>query len=89
MKKRLLLAWVLALCALPSLLFAQTPASPPASSVDEKSQQIIDHAIEVAGGQKYVGVQTAIGKGFYTSFKDGMSQLPARFLDYIAYRGWN
>ena len=66
-----------------SVVFAQTPASTP--SVDEKSQQIIDHAIEVLGGQKYVRVQTAIGKGFYTSFKDGMSQLPARFLDYIAY----
>jgi hypothetical protein len=67
-----------------SLLFAQTPA-PPQASVDEKSQQIIDHAIEVVGGRKYVGVQTVIGKGFYTSFKDGISQLPARFLDYIAY----
>jgi hypothetical protein len=66
-----------------SLLFAQTPA--PTTSVDEKSQQIIDHAIEVVGGRKYVGVQTVIGKGFYTAFKDGISQLPARFLDYIAY----
>ena len=30
-------------------------------------------------------MQTVIGKGFYTTFKDGMSQIPARFLDYIAY----
>jgi len=67
-----------------SLLVAQTPA-PPATSVDEKSQQIIDHAVEVLGGQKYLGVQTVIGKGFYTIFKDGVSQLPARFLDYISY----
>src|ERR1044072_6379918 len=66
-----------------SLLFAQSPA--PTTSVDEKSQQIIDHAIETLGGQKYLGVQTVIGKGFYTSFKDGVSQIPARFLDYIAY----
>src|SRR5690349_24794472 len=64
-----------------SLLFAQSPTT----SVDEKSQQIIDHAIETLGGQKYLGVQTVIGKGFYTSFKDGISQLPARFLDYIEY----
>src|ERR1700741_2896287 len=68
-----------------SLLLAQNPAPPPAPSIDEKSQQIIDHAIEVLGGQKYVGVQTVIGKGFYTIFKDGVSQLPARFLDYISY----
>jgi hypothetical protein len=67
-----------------SLFFAQTPASSPAS-VDEKSQQIIDHAIEAVGGQKYLGLQTVTGKGFYTTFKDGISQLPARFLDYISY----
>jgi len=66
-----------------SLLFVQTPA--PSVSVDEKSQQIIDRAITTLGGPKYLGVQTAIGKGFFTSFKDGMSQLPARFLDYIQY----
>src|SRR5215510_12973264 len=66
-----------------SLLFAQNPA--PQTSVDEKSQQIIDRAIESLGGQKYLGVQTVIGKGFFTAFKDGMSQLPARFLDYIEY----
>jgi hypothetical protein len=66
-----------------SLVFAQSPA--PTTSVDEKSQQVIDHAIEVLGGKKYLGVQTVIGKGFYTAFKDGITQLPARFLDYIAY----
>ncbi|HEX3251603.1 MAG TPA: hypothetical protein VHS05_19360 [Pyrinomonadaceae bacterium] len=66
-----------------SLLFVQTPA--PAVSVDEKSQQIIDRAITTLGGPKYLSVQNVIGKGFFTSFKDGMSQLPARFLDYIQY----
>jgi hypothetical protein len=66
-----------------SLMFAQTPAH--SATVDEKSQQIIDRAIETLGGQKYLGVRTVIGKGFYTSFKDGMSQIPARFLDYLEY----
>jgi len=66
-----------------SLLMAQTPA--PSTSVDQKSQEIIDRAIETLGGQKYLGVQTVIGKGFYTTFKDGISQIPARFLDYLAY----
>src|SRR6476659_1778843 len=66
-----------------SLLFTQAPA--PQTSVDEKSQQIIDHAVEALGGQKYLGVQTVVGKGFYTSFKDGISQIPARFVDYIAF----
>jgi len=63
-----------------SLLLAQTPAS-----IDNKSQQVIDHAIEALGGANYLNVQTVTAKGFYTTFRDGMSQLPARFLDYIAY----
>ena len=66
-----------------SLLFAQSPA--PQTSVDEKSQQIIDRAITTLGGPKYLGVQTVIGKGFFTTFRVGVSQLPARFLDYIRY----
>jgi outer membrane lipoprotein-sorting protein len=66
-----------------SLLFVQTPA--PAPSVDEKSQQIMDNAIQAMGGQKYLNVLTVTGKGFYTTYHEGMSQLPARFLDYLAY----
>jgi len=66
-----------------SLLFAQTPA--PEVSVDGKSQPIIDRAIATLGGPKYLGVQTVTGKGFFTTFKEGVSQLPARFLDYIQY----
>jgi outer membrane lipoprotein-sorting protein len=64
---------------------AQTPGSSPSASVDEKSQKIIDRAIEVVGGQTYLNVQTVIGKGFYSDFKDGVPQVPVRFLDYIAY----
>jgi hypothetical protein len=68
-----------------SIFFAQTPAPATSASIDEKSQQIIDRAIEVLGGQKYLSVQTVIGKGFYTNYRDGVTQLPARFLDYIVY----
>ena len=66
-----------------SLIFAQSPA--PDVSVDEKSQQIIDRVVTTLGGTKYLRVQTVTGKGFFTSFRDGVSQLPARFLDYIYY----
>lgn len=70
-----------------SLFLAQTPAPAASASptVDEKSQEIIDRAVAALGGQKYLNVQTVIGKGFYTTYKDGMSQIPARFLDYISY----
>jgi hypothetical protein len=63
--------------------FAQTTT--PELSVDQKSQQIIDKAVEVLGGQAYLNVNTIIGKGFYTSYAQGMSQIPAKFLDYIVY----
>ena len=69
---------VFLLSALP-IAKAQTPA------VDEKSQKIIDRAIEVLGGQAYLNVQTVIGKGFYSDFKDGAPQVPVRFIDYLAY----
>ena len=37
------------------------------------------------GGQSYLNVQTVTGRGFYTPFSQGLSQLPSRFIDYIAY----
>jgi len=37
------------------------------------------------GGPKYLNIQTVTGKGFYTSYRDGISQIPAKFLDYISY----
>jgi len=60
-------------------------ANMPAGSADEKSTQIINHAIEVLGGPAYLNVKTVVGRGFFTSFQDGISQIPARFLDYISY----
>ena len=70
---------------------AQTPSSSPGPSpsapaaIDEKSPKIIDRAIEVLGGQAYLNVQTVVGKGFYSEFKENVPQVPVRFLDYVAY----
>jgi hypothetical protein len=55
------------------------------STVDEKSQQIIDKAIAALGGNSYLNVNTVIGRGFYSTFSQGAPQVPAKFLDYIAY----
>jgi hypothetical protein len=86
---RLVLVAVLAISSAPTV-FGQTPTPTPSAntntgSADEKSTQIINHAVEVIGGPAYLNVKTVVGRGFYTSFKDGISQLPARFLDYLAY----
>lgn len=76
----------LLVCCLPLILGAQTkvPAAQPTSS-DPKSEAIVNRAIEVLGGSTYLNVKTIVGRGFFTSFHEGISQLPARFLDYISY----
>ena len=55
------------------------------ASVDEKSQLIIDKAIAAVGGASYLNVTTVTGHGFYSSFSQGAPQIPAKFVDYIAY----
>jgi len=70
---------------LPRAVNSQTVTPKPDSTADEKSEQIIKHAIEVLGGVNYLNVRTIVGRGFFTSYHEGISQLPARFLDYISY----
>jgi hypothetical protein len=59
--------------------------APPTTATTEKAEAIIKRAIEVLGGSAYLNVQSVVGRGFYTAYQDGMSQLPTRFLDYIVY----
>ena len=56
-----------------------------ATAPTEKAEEIIKRAIEVLGGSAYLNVQNVVGRGFYTAYQDGVTQLPTRFLDYIAY----
>ena len=74
------------LCALPASVSAQEePPRNVAATQDPKAEDIVTRAVEVLGGSNYLNVKTVIGRGFYTTFHDGVSQLPSRFLDYIAY----
>jgi len=73
-------------CLLPISLAAQTPTNtPPAAPPDQKAEAIVARGVEVLGGSSYLNVKTVVGRGFFTTFKDGMSQIPAKFLDYIVY----
>jgi hypothetical protein len=82
----LFLLLILIGCLLPARLTAQTnTAAPLPTGPDAKAEAIVNRAIEVLGGNSYLNVKTVVGRGFFTSFKDGISQIPARFLDYIAY----
>ena len=71
----------------PSSSPAPSPSAPAtgAASIDEKSQAIINKAIEVVGGQTYLNVQTVTGRGFYSEFKENVPQLPLKFVDYLVY----
>lgn len=73
-------------CLLPARLAAQTTTKAPApTSPDAKAEAVVARAIEVLGGNSYLNVKTVVGRGFFTAFHEGISQIPARFLDYIAY----
>jgi len=84
---RSIVALLIVMLSLVSAVSAQTQttASAPENPIDEKSQQIIDKAIEVLGGQAYLNVKSIVGKGFFSPFHEGASMPPARFLDYIVY----
>jgi hypothetical protein len=61
---------------------AGAPAVQPAN---EKAETIIKGAIAAIGGDTYLNVRTVVGRGFYTTYQDGVSLVPTRFLDYIAF----
>jgi hypothetical protein len=61
---------------------AQTTKTQPA---DDKAEKIVQRAIEAVGGDRYLEVKTVRGRGFFTDYKDGVSGIPMRFVDYISY----
>jgi len=63
----------------------QDPAPTPSPDNTAKIAAILSRAVEVLGGSAYLNVKTVVGRGFFTSFHDGLPQNPARFVDYISY----
>lgn len=63
----------------------QATAPKPSPEDTAKAEAVVNRAIEVLGGNAFLNVKTVVGRGFYTTFNDGISQIPARFLDYISY----
>jgi len=85
-----LFLFLLVLCSasvLPARIYAQgdDPAKKIAATPDPKAEAILARAVEALGGSNYLNLKTSVGRGYYTIFIDGVSQLPARFLDYIAF----
>ena len=65
---------------------AQQDATPkPTPENTAKAEEILNRAIEALGGSAYLNVKTVTGRGFFTTYHEGQSQIPARFVDYISY----
>src|SRR5438552_11884868 len=73
---------ILFLLIAPASCVAQTARTPP---VNDKAEKIVQRAIEVLGGDRYLAVKTVTGRGFFTDYKDGVSGIPVRFVDYISF----
>jgi len=68
-----------------SCLTARAQNASKDATSDQKAEQIVQRAIEVLGAGSYLNVRTIIGRGFFTPFHDGVSQVPLKFVDYIVY----
>ena len=83
---RRFIAVIFFIVIIPVAVFAQQdPADKPSPENVAKAEAILSRALQVLGGQAYLNVKTMIGRGFYTSFHEGISQNPARFVDYLSY----
>ncbi len=83
------LMWSLLLvCCLTLTALSQTAPTQPIQSPttnDEKAEQIVRRAIEAHGGQNYLAVRSLIGRGFFTTYAQGVSGVPLQFVDYFVF----
>jgi hypothetical protein len=61
-----------------------TPA-PNVAPNDDKAEQIVQHAIEAMGGSAYLNARSVVGRGLFTPYREGQSDIPSTFVDYIVY----
>ena len=85
MKPLLLTKLSIAFLLFASASFSVAQSEKPSLTDDEKAQQIVQRAIKTVGGDRYLQIKTVIGRGFFTDYKDGVSQIPSKFVDYVSY----
>jgi hypothetical protein len=57
----------------------------PKTAGEEKAEKILQQGIQALGGDRYLKIQSVIGRGFFTEYQDGISGIPIKFVDYILY----
>jgi hypothetical protein len=85
MKPLLLTKLLIAFLLFASASFSPAQSEKPSLTDDEKAQQIVQRALKAVGGDRYSQVKTLIGRGLFTDYKDGVSQIPSKFVDYVSY----
>jgi hypothetical protein len=78
------LLWMLVLVT-SAALGASAQTEKPNTTPDAKAEQIVQRGLQSVGGATYLNVKTLIGRGYFTDFKDGVSGIPSKFVDYIQY----
>jgi hypothetical protein len=84
---RLPLLVALSFC-LPLASAAQQAAgvkTPEQLAAENRAEQIVARAVAAVGGDTYLGVRSVIGRGVFTPFAKGASQLPLSFTDYLVF----
>jgi hypothetical protein len=66
-------------------VLAQAGNTPTQTPPDDKPEKIVSRAVEVLGGAAYINVRSTVGRGLFTAYKDGVPQVPAKFIDYLIY----
>jgi len=85
MKPLLLTKLSIAFLLFTSASFSVAQSEKPSLTDAEKAQQTVQRAIKTVGGDRYLQIKTVIGRGFFTDYKDGVSQIPSKFVDYVSY----
>lgn len=81
------LALLMCLLCFPTLAQEKTATTPQATgpAIEEKAEKVLQRAIGAMGGSAYLNVQSSVGRGLFTPFRDGVSGIPSAFIDYIVY----
>lgn len=69
----------------PSSAYAQITPTPTPAPQTEKAEAVIARAVQLMGGSSYLGVRSQIGRGLYSSMREGQVLSFQKFVDVIVF----